>query len=70
MPRECSITREDLRSFHCGEPAALVAKMKAAGFVFEREQCPVKIAPPYHIKGLPDGTLQFIQFESPGEGAP
>jgi hypothetical protein len=65
--RECRITPTELRALQAGVPGRVVAKMKAAGFVFESETCPVKLARPYDVQGDVDtGELIYRQDDSAG----
>lgn len=70
MPRECIITREELRSLHSGDCSKIVDKLKAANFVLLSDHNVVAIAHPWHAEGLEDGTLKYIQFDNAGEGDP
>ncbi len=67
MSRECIVTSKEIAAMHRGKPEPLVQKLKAAGFVFVREACPVKIAAPWRAEGLPhDGSVKFTQEDSAG----
>ena len=52
------LTPEEQRDF---DPAQFLTKMKAAGFKFDSEACPVKIAQPWGRIIEPDGTAVYWQ---------
>jgi hypothetical protein len=58
--RTCVLTVEEQKSF---DPVAFVAKLKAAGFKFVSEACPVKLAPGWDTIPGPDGQVIWRQWD-------
>lgn len=59
--RTCTLTAQDRQNF---DPAAFTAKLKAAGFLFDSETCPVKIKKPWHAsEDAATGSVIYRQWE-------
>ncbi len=58
--KECRITPEDVEQ----GPAHMTAKLKAAGFVFEREGCPVVLAREWTHERDGDGWIYRQRLHS------
>jgi hypothetical protein len=58
--RTCILTTDEQKTF---DPVKFTGKLKAAGFEFDRETCPVKIKRPWAVKSLPDGSAEYRQWD-------
>jgi hypothetical protein len=54
-----TMTKEDQDNF---DPGEFVAKLKAAGFKFISEDCPIKLAGSHLRVKLPNGTVVWQQW--------
>ena len=45
-----------------GKPTKLLAQMKADGFVFDTESCPIKLSEPKEVHPNDDGSTTFTQW--------
>jgi len=59
--RTYTMSNEDRMNFN---PRKFVEDMKAAGFIFESESCPVKIKHPWDSVRSPEGVVVFRQWDS------
>jgi hypothetical protein len=54
------MTREEQRNF---DPARFTANLKAAGFVFDHEVCPIKLKRPFDQIAAADDAIQWRQWD-------
>jgi hypothetical protein len=45
------------------DPIEFTEKLKAAGFILDRDTCPIKIRKPYEEIHQPDGSVLWRQFQ-------
>jgi hypothetical protein len=58
MTKRITFTAAERHEF---DPFTWVQHMKAAGFVFEHDTCPVKIRQPWGCQENADGSVTYIQ---------
>lgn len=58
--RTCFMTVEERISF---DPVAFSAKLRAAGFTFVSDTCPIKLCRPFDQVDLCDGTILWRQWD-------
>lgn len=58
LERVCVLTVAEQSTL---DPDTFVAKLKAAGFVFVSETCPIKLRKPWSAHRLSDGSFEYRQ---------